>query len=163
MPRITDERREARRQQVLDAARACLQEHGLEAVSMEMIIARSGLSTGAVYGYFKGKDEIISAAVTDGTAAMAQLLIPILTNPSCRRFPSLSGSYCAPSRPSARTSMTASTGSSSRCTAGATPRAILSSRRSPAPPTAGSANCSRARCGAGRKRGPSTAAPIRTV
>src|ERR1700690_130230 len=81
MPRITDERREARREQVLEAARACLDEHGLEAVSMEMIIARSGLSTGAVYGYFKGKDQIINAAVTDGTAAMAGDLAPVLTNP----------------------------------------------------------------------------------
>ena len=80
MPRITDERRAARREQVLDAARACLQEHGLEAVSMEMIIARSGLSTGAVYGYFKGKDEIISAVVTEGTAAMGRQLLPILTS-----------------------------------------------------------------------------------
>ena len=81
MPRITDERREARREQILEAARACLQEHGLEAVSMEMIIARSGLSTGAVYGYFKGKDEIINAVVTDGTAEMGRQLAPILTNP----------------------------------------------------------------------------------
>jgi TetR/AcrR family transcriptional regulator, transcriptional repressor of aconitase len=80
MPRITEERREARREQILEAARACLQEHGLEAVSMEMIIARSGLSTGAVYGYFKGKDEIISAVVTDGTAAMGRQLAPILRN-----------------------------------------------------------------------------------
>jgi TetR/AcrR family transcriptional regulator, transcriptional repressor of aconitase len=81
MPRITDERREARREQVLEAARACLQDRGLEAVSMEMIIARSGLSTGAVYGYFKGKDEIISAAVIEGTAKLGQQLVPILTNP----------------------------------------------------------------------------------
>jgi TetR/AcrR family transcriptional regulator, transcriptional repressor of aconitase len=81
MPRITDERREARREQILEAARACLQEHGLEAVSMEMIIARSGLSTGAVYGYFKGKDQIIKAMVTDGTAAMGRQLAPVLTNP----------------------------------------------------------------------------------
>jgi len=81
VPQITDERREARRQQVLEAARACLQEHGLEAVTMEMIIARSGLSTGAVYGYFKGKDQIINAAITDGTAAMANDLAPILSNP----------------------------------------------------------------------------------
>jgi AcrR family transcriptional regulator len=81
MPRITDERREARREQILEAARACLQEHGLEAVSMEMIIARSGLSTGAVYGYFKGKDEIISAVVTDGTAAMGRQLAPVLKDP----------------------------------------------------------------------------------
>src|SRR6202167_6332405 len=85
MPRITDERRAARREprgeKVLEAARACLQEHGLEAVSMEMIIARSGLSTGAVYSYFKGKDDIISAVVTDGTAAMGRQLAPILKNP----------------------------------------------------------------------------------
>ncbi len=81
MPRITDERREARREQVLEAARACLWEHGLEAVSMEMIIARSGLSTGAVYGYFKGKDQIINAVVTEGMAAMAEDLAPVLTNP----------------------------------------------------------------------------------
>src|ERR1700683_4914568 len=48
---------------------------------MEMIIARSGLSTGAVYGYFKGKDEIINAVVTDGTAAMGQHVLPILRDP----------------------------------------------------------------------------------
>jgi TetR/AcrR family transcriptional regulator, transcriptional repressor of aconitase len=82
MPRLTEERREARREQILEAARACLQEHGLEAVSMEMIIARSCLSTGAVYGYFKGKDQIINAVVTDGTAAMAEDLAPILNNPN---------------------------------------------------------------------------------
>ena len=81
MPRITDQQREARREQVLEAARACLQEHGLEAVSMEMIIARSGLSTGAVYNHFKGKDQIISAMVTEGTAAMAEQLEPVLTDP----------------------------------------------------------------------------------
>jgi TetR/AcrR family transcriptional regulator, transcriptional repressor of aconitase len=91
MPRITDERREARREQVLEAARACLQEHGLEAVSMEMIIARSGLSTGAVYGYFKGKDEIISAAVTEGTARLGERLVPILGNPEPPSLPELAG------------------------------------------------------------------------
>jgi AcrR family transcriptional regulator len=89
VPRITDERREARREQVLEAARACLQDHGLEAVSMEMIIARSGLSTGAVYGYFKGKDEIINAVVTEGTAAMAEDLGPVLTNPEPPPLPEL--------------------------------------------------------------------------
>jgi TetR/AcrR family transcriptional regulator, transcriptional repressor of aconitase len=89
MPKITDERREARREQILDAARACVQEHGLEAVSMEMIIARSGLSTGAVYGYFKGKDDIISAVVTEGTAAMGRQLIPILKNPEPPPLPEL--------------------------------------------------------------------------
>jgi TetR/AcrR family transcriptional regulator, transcriptional repressor of aconitase len=91
MPKITDERREARREQILDAARACVQEHGLEAVSMEMIIARSGLSTGAVYGYFKGKDDIISVVVTEGTAAMGRQLVPILSNPEPPPLPEFIG------------------------------------------------------------------------
>src|SRR5215468_11207240 len=81
MPRITEERREARRQQILDAARACVLEHGLEAVSMEMIIARSGLSTGAVYRYFKGKDEIIGAAITETAGEIAAAVAPILASP----------------------------------------------------------------------------------
>ena len=84
MPRITEERREARREQILDAARACLLEHGLEAVSMEMIIARSGLSTGAVYRYFKGKDEIIGAAVAASASEIGTAVAPILINPTSR-------------------------------------------------------------------------------
>jgi AcrR family transcriptional regulator len=54
-----------------------------------MIIARSGLSTGAVYGYFKGKDEIINAVVTDGTTAMGRQLTPILKNPDPPPLPEL--------------------------------------------------------------------------
>ena len=80
MPRITEERREARRQQILDAARACMLEHGLEAVSMEMIIARSGLSTGAVYRYFKGKDEIIEAAIVTAARQIGAAVAPILAS-----------------------------------------------------------------------------------
>src|ERR1700722_7241991 len=87
MPRISEERREARHDQILEAARACLQERGLEAVSMEMIIARSGLSTGAVYGYFKGKDQIINAVVAEGTAAVAEDLRPVLSNPEPPSLP----------------------------------------------------------------------------
>jgi len=89
MPRITEERREARREQILDAARACLLEHGLEAVSMEMIIARSGLSTGAVYRYFKGKDEIIRAAVAATTQEIGAAVAPILAGSSSGPPPQL--------------------------------------------------------------------------
>jgi AcrR family transcriptional regulator len=81
MPKVSDEHRESRRQQILDAARACILDHGLEAVSMEMIIARSGLSTGAVYRYFKGKDEIIAAAVSDAMAGILAAIGPVLEAP----------------------------------------------------------------------------------
>ena len=80
MPRITEERREARREQILDAARACVLEHGLEAVSMEMIIARSGLSTGAVYRYFTGKDELIEAAITTAAREIGAAVAPVLAD-----------------------------------------------------------------------------------
>ena len=45
---------------------------------MEMIIARSGLSTGAVYRYFKGKGEIIGAAVTTAASQIGATVAPIL-------------------------------------------------------------------------------------
>jgi TetR/AcrR family transcriptional regulator, transcriptional repressor of aconitase len=91
MPKITQERRDARREQILEAARACVQEHGLEAVSMEMIISRSGLSTGAVYRYFKGKEEIMTAAVAAATAGLAQAPAPILDNPNPPPLPEFVG------------------------------------------------------------------------
>src|SRR6204780_4484574 len=91
MHKISPERREERREHILQAALLRVQEYGLEAVSMEMIIARSGLSTGAVYGYFKGKDQIISTMVTEGTAAMAEQLRPVITNPEPPPLPEFVG------------------------------------------------------------------------
>jgi AcrR family transcriptional regulator len=78
MPTLSDERRDERRAQILDAARACILESGLEAVSMEAIIARSGLSTGAVYRYYSGKHEIVNAVVMTGALATAAALGDIL-------------------------------------------------------------------------------------
>lgn len=56
---------------------------------MEMIITRSGLSTGAVYSYFKGKDEIVTAAVTEGTAQLGEVLLPIFRAPDPPPLPEL--------------------------------------------------------------------------
>jgi len=58
---------------------------------MEMIIARSGLSTGAVYGYFKGKGEIINAVVAEGTAAMGRHLSPVMRDPEPPPLPKFLG------------------------------------------------------------------------
>jgi len=95
MPKITEERREARRQQILDAARACVLEYGLETASVEMIIARSGLSTGAVYRYFKGKDEIIGAAFAEATREIGEAIAPILAGPKSGSPSQLAGKLLA--------------------------------------------------------------------
>ena len=59
MPRVTPEHSAARRQQILDAAHTCFLRDGFHQTSMTEIQRESGLSAGAIYVYFKSKDEII--------------------------------------------------------------------------------------------------------
>jgi AcrR family transcriptional regulator len=65
MPKISQTRRDARRQQILEAALACFSEEGFHQTGMAEIVRRSGLSHGAVYGYFASKDAIIEAIADD--------------------------------------------------------------------------------------------------
>ncbi|MFN8197164.1 MAG: TetR/AcrR family transcriptional regulator [Nakamurella multipartita] len=101
MARLTMHERDLRRERILNAARTCVGRHGLEAVSMEMIIAESGLSTGGVYRLFRGKDEIIAAAVTSGTAAAVGAVLPVLDRRPPPPVPVLIGQVLAalPIRP----------------------------------------------------------------
>jgi AcrR family transcriptional regulator len=61
MPRVTDEHRASRREQILSAGWRCVARQGFHKTSMADIIRESGLSAGAVYQYFRSKDEIITA------------------------------------------------------------------------------------------------------
>ncbi|WP_395106958.1 TetR/AcrR family transcriptional regulator [Actinomadura sp. SCN-SB] len=61
MPRVSEEYLERRRQQIVEAARRCFIRKGVHATSMQDIFAESGLSAGAVYRYFKSKNELIEA------------------------------------------------------------------------------------------------------
>lgn len=61
MPRVSDEHLTARREQILEAARVCFLRNGLHNTSMQDLIREADLSVGAVYRYFKSKNEIIGA------------------------------------------------------------------------------------------------------
>ncbi|SDL08090.1 transcriptional regulator, TetR family [Glycomyces sambucus] len=65
MTRVSQEHLDARRRQILDAARRCFVRNGFHATSMQDVLVEAGLSAGAVYRYFKGKDAIISAIVSE--------------------------------------------------------------------------------------------------
>jgi AcrR family transcriptional regulator len=65
VPRVSDDHLTARREQILTAARACFLRNGLHTTSMQDLIKEAGLSVGAVYRYFRSKNEIISA-IADG-------------------------------------------------------------------------------------------------
>ncbi|MGD8554977.1 MAG: TetR/AcrR family transcriptional regulator [Anaerolineales bacterium] len=55
---------EARRAQIIDAATKVFARMGMHRARMDDIVKESGLSKGALYWYFKSKDEIISAIIT---------------------------------------------------------------------------------------------------
>jgi AcrR family transcriptional regulator len=61
MPKVTDQYRDARRDQILSAARRCFLRDGFHATSMQDLFAEAGLSSGAVYSYFASKDDVIAA------------------------------------------------------------------------------------------------------
>ena len=61
MPRINERQRQARCDQILEAARGLFTANGFHDTSMDNIIAAAGMSSGGVYRYFSGKDAIITA------------------------------------------------------------------------------------------------------
>jgi AcrR family transcriptional regulator len=78
MPKVTLEHRTARRDQIVSAARRCVIEQGFHKTTMADVIRESGLSAGAVYGYFKSKDEIVSAIADQALSTIDQLFEGIL-------------------------------------------------------------------------------------
>jgi AcrR family transcriptional regulator len=70
MPRVSQEHLEARRQQILDAARRCFIRKGFHGTSMQDVLREADLSAGAVYRYFRSKEEIIVTIATDAVAEL---------------------------------------------------------------------------------------------
>jgi len=81
MPKVTEEHVEARRRQILSAALSCFARQGFHRTTMQDIFREAELSPGAVYTYFKAKDELIAAIIVetmgfvgDATAMFAEPL-----------------------------------------------------------------------------------------
>jgi AcrR family transcriptional regulator len=64
VPKVQPEYLEQRRQQVLDAAAACFARRGFHQTTMQDICNEVDLSPGAVYRYFRSKEEIIEGICT---------------------------------------------------------------------------------------------------
>ncbi|QEU96481.1 TetR/AcrR family transcriptional regulator [Streptomyces kanamyceticus] len=65
MARVSQEHLDARRRQILDGAALCFARNGFHATSMQDVLKEVGLSAGAVYRYFRGKEELIEAIVAE--------------------------------------------------------------------------------------------------
>lgn len=64
--------RERRREQIVAAAAIRFADQGFHRSSMQDVITESGLSPGAVYRYFRSKDEIIEAIVHESMGTVAR-------------------------------------------------------------------------------------------
>lgn len=63
MPKVSEAHKLARRDAIMDAAQRVFARNGYRGTSITDIINESGLSTGAIYSYFDGKDAIFHAVV----------------------------------------------------------------------------------------------------
>ncbi|WP_393072943.1 TetR/AcrR family transcriptional regulator [Streptomyces sp. LN704] len=80
MPKVTQEYMDARRAQILDAARRCFLRDGFHSTSMQDLFAESGLSAGAVYRHFASKNEMITAIVEENMRDVLALVNSVARN-----------------------------------------------------------------------------------
>ncbi|GAA4892079.1 TetR family transcriptional regulator [Stackebrandtia albiflava] len=71
MPRVSPERLNSRRREILAGARACFARHGYEGATVKRLEEEIGLSRGAIFHHFKDKDSLFLAVAEDDAIQMA--------------------------------------------------------------------------------------------
>jgi AcrR family transcriptional regulator len=80
MPKLSDATREKRRRHILASAWSCFSRNGFHATSMDDVIAATGMSSSAVYRYFRSKTEIIHASTEEGLARVRAIFLTLLAH-----------------------------------------------------------------------------------
>lgn len=83
MPRLSETTRAQRREHILTSAWRCFSREGFHATSMDDIIAATGMSSSAVYRYFRSKEEIIRASAEKGVAGVRDVYAALLDREPC--------------------------------------------------------------------------------
>jgi AcrR family transcriptional regulator len=74
MPKISDEHAAERRDHILRSAATCFARSGIHRATVDDICAQAGISKGAIYGYFKSKDDVVAALQVEAVQADAALV-----------------------------------------------------------------------------------------
>jgi AcrR family transcriptional regulator len=74
MARVTEEHIEARKSQIVDAAWTCFARNGYHRTTMQDIATEAGLSAGAIYRYFDGKEAVL-VAINQRSQALGRALV----------------------------------------------------------------------------------------
>lgn len=75
MPKITEERRLERREQILTAARRCFAEFGYEGATVARLEEATGLSRGAIFNYFTSKEDLFIELAVEDTRRLSDLWV----------------------------------------------------------------------------------------
>ena len=75
MPKISEERKTERREQILEGARRCFAEHGYEGATVVRLEREIGLSRGAIFNYFPSKEELFVELAVRDNARMSEVWI----------------------------------------------------------------------------------------
>lgn len=71
MPRVSQDHLDARRTQILDAARRCFAMYGYEGATVRRLEEATGLSRGAIFHHFGDKESLFLALAKDDSRRMA--------------------------------------------------------------------------------------------
>jgi AcrR family transcriptional regulator len=67
---VSQDQLDARRREILAAARTCFARHGYEGATVRRLEEETGLSRGAIFHHFRDKDSLFLAVAEDDAAAM---------------------------------------------------------------------------------------------
>jgi AcrR family transcriptional regulator len=73
MPKISDERRTQRLEQILEGARRCFAENGYEGATVTKLEREIGLSRGAIFNYFPSKEDLFVELAVRDSARMSEI------------------------------------------------------------------------------------------
>jgi AcrR family transcriptional regulator len=75
MPKISDERKTERREQILEGARRCFAEYGYEGATVARLEREIGLSRGAIFNYFPSKEDLFIELAARDNARISEIWI----------------------------------------------------------------------------------------
>src|SRR5450759_106315 len=72
MPKLKPAELEARRTEIIDAARLCFLRSGFHRTTTDEICHEANITPGGLYHYFRSKEELIAAVIDSSAEAAAQ-------------------------------------------------------------------------------------------
>jgi AcrR family transcriptional regulator len=73
MPKVSEEHKNRRREQILEGARRCFARHGYEGATVARLEEETGLSRGAIFNYFPNKETIFLAIAQASSERLTEI------------------------------------------------------------------------------------------